>query len=227
KAISRGITMLARLVLSSLRKVRDPLSSLFLLKREVIEGVVLKPGNKILLQVLAGERGSDVREVPYIEGRWGKSALSLQEQLNCLKNILLLATEERELRRFVQFCLVGASGVGVNMGVFWLLTRVAGLSKPYDLAALILGIGAATLSNFILNEIWTFRDRRVGGITAAFWRTQKFTLVSIGAITLYYAVYTPLTRFTEIYDLVALAIAIGVGLVWNFSLNVLWTWRKK
>jgi len=133
------------------------------------------------------------------------------------------ATGPTGLGRFVRFGLVGLSGVGVNMGTFWLFTRVAHVK---DLVALVFAYTAATLSNFILNDVWTFRDKRVVGARATSTRAVKFGLVSGVAIGLYYAVYTPLTRFVGVYDLLALAMAIGVGLVWNFSVNVLWTWRK-
>jgi dolichol-phosphate mannosyltransferase len=165
-----------------------------------------------------------VEEVPHIEERMGeKGNLSLRERLNYLEHVFILAFRQRELRRFIQFGLVGLSGVGVNFGTFWLLTRGAGLG---DLVAVILGWATATLSNFILNDIWTFRDRRAGNAKAILVRAVKFFLVSLGAVGIYYAVYTPLTRFLGVYDLVAYAIAIGIGLVWNFSVNVLWTWRK-
>jgi dolichol-phosphate mannosyltransferase len=152
-----------------------------------------------------------------------KSNLSLRERLNYLEHLFILLLRQRELRRFIQFCFVGLSGVGVNFGTFWLLTRGAGL---WDLAAVILSWATATLSNFILNDIWTFRDRRAGKAKAILVRAVKFFLVSLGAMGIYYAVYTPLTRFLGMYDLVAYAIAIGIGLVWNFSMSVLWTWRK-
>ena len=227
KVISRVTTMLARLVLPSIRKVRDPMSGLFLLKRTVIEGVVLKPGHRILFQVLARGRSGEVTEVPYIEERaYGEGNVSLREQLGYVESIFLLATRERELRRIVQFCLVGLSGVGVNMGSFWLLTRYAGLSEPYDLIALILSIELATLSNFVLNDIWTFKDRRIGNIKSTLLRALKFNIISVGYFIIYYAIYTPLTRFTGIYDLVVMLIAIGIGFIWNFSMNLLWTWRK-
>ena len=162
--------------------------------------------------------------MPYIEERMGeKSNLSLRERLNYLEHLFILVLKQRELKRFIQFCFVGLSGVGVNFGTFWLLTRGAGL---WDLAAVILGWATATLSNFILNDIWTFGDRRVGNAKAILMRAVKFFLVSLAAVGIYYAVYTPLTRFLEVYDLVAYAIAIGIGLVWNFSMSVLWTWRK-
>ncbi|MBL7119355.1 MAG: GtrA family protein [Dehalococcoidia bacterium] len=225
RAISRGATMLARLALPSVRKVKDPMSGFFLLRRKVMEGTGHRPiGHGILLGTLAGAETWEVREVPYVEDRMGDEGhFSLGDELKRLAHIFILATTERELRRLIQFALVGLSGVGVNFGAFWLLTRAAGLP---DLVALLLGWATATLSNFILNDIWTFRDRRVGNIKATLVRALKFNLISVGAVGLYYASYTPLTRFLEVYDLVAYAIAIGIGLVWNFSMNVLWTWRK-
>lgn len=224
RIISWGSAMLTRLVLPSVRKVRDPVSGFFLLRRNVLEEIGLNSGSKIILQALAG-RADKVSEVPYIEkGTGQKGVSSHRNQLGYLKNIFLMATKEKELRRFIQFCLVGLSGVVVNIGAFWLLTRVAGL---YDLVALIIGLLASIISNFVLNEVWTFRDRRTGSVKAISVRVLKFDLVSAGAIALYYGIYTPLTRFWLGEDsFLALAIAIGVGLIWNFSANTLWTWRK-
>jgi putative flippase GtrA len=51
--------------------------------------------------------------------------------------------------------------------------------------------------------------------------------VSGVAIGIYYAIYTPLTRYLDVYDLLALGTAIIVGMLWNFSVNFLWTWRKR
>jgi dolichol-phosphate mannosyltransferase len=144
--------------------------------------------------------------------------------LGFVRRNLEVLIKEGGLKRLIQFGLVGLSGVGVNFGTFWVLTRAAHLK---DLAALILAIAAATLSNFILNDIWTFRDKRVARIDATLVRAFKFGLVSLGGVAIYYAIYTPLTRFLEVYDLLALAAAIGVGLIWNFSVNVLWTWRRR
>jgi len=138
-------------------------------------------------------------------------------------NTLIRIIKEPRIIRFIKFCLVGLSGVVVNFGAFWLLTRYIGL---LDMAAIILSWAAATLSNFTLNELWTFRDRREGDNKAVLVRAMKFFLVALTAMGLYYAVYTPLTRFLGVYDLLAYAIAIVVGLVWNFTASILWTWRK-
>ena len=226
KIISKVATTFGRVFLPSARKVTDPMSGFFLLRREVIEGVELKPiGYKILLEVLVRGNVGTVKEVPYTfrERSWGESNLNLEEQVNYLKHVFRLAGTEKEIKRLVKFGIVGLSGVGVNMGTFWVLTRGVGL---YDLVALIFGIEASIVSNFILNDIWTFSDRRFGRIKSAIGRALKFNLVSIGAIVIYYATYTPLTRELGVKDMLALLIAIGLGVVWNFGVNSLWTWER-
>jgi len=146
------------------------------------------------------------------------------EQAKLPACLIALVTSPTGLGRFVRFALVGLSGTGVNMGTFWLLTRVA---HAPDLAAIVAGYVAATLSNFMLNEVWTFRDRRTKGAEATMTRLARFCVVSGVAIGIYYAIYIPLTRNLEVYDLLALGIAIVVGMLWNFSANSLWTWRKR
>jgi len=54
-----------------------------------------------------------------------------------------------ELWRFLKFLLVGASGVVVNEGLYFLLTRYAGLP---DTIALAIAIETSVISNFIFNE---------------------------------------------------------------------------
>src|SRR5262245_15882434 len=61
------------------------------------------------------------------------------------------------LRRFSRFFAVGASGVLVNMGVLILLTESFGV--PYAISSL-LAIELSILSNFLLNNAWTWADRR-------------------------------------------------------------------
>ena len=147
-----------------------------------------------------------------------------REQPGLLRRLLALVIRPTGLGRFVRFGLVGLSGTGVNMGTFWLLTRIAHCP---DLVAVVIGYVAATLSNFTLNDLWTFRDRRTKGAEAMMTRLARFCVVSGVAIGIYYAIYTPLTRYMDVYDLLALGTAIIVGMLWNFSVNFLWTWRKR
>ncbi len=59
-------------------------------------------------------------------------------------------------RRYVQFCLVGASGVAVDMFLIFLLASPAGLGWSLSLSKVI-AAEVALLNNFIWNDLWTFR----------------------------------------------------------------------
>ena len=227
RIISKGATTIARIALASVRRIKDPLSGFFLFRKDIIEGTALTPkGYKILLEVLVRGRAEKVSEAPYIfrERERGESNLTLRQELDFIEHIIQLAWFEGDLKRFIKFCIVGATGFGVNMGGYWILTRLAEL---YDLAALIIALETSILSNFTLNELWTFRDKRTGGKKDVLIRMVKFNLVSVGAICIYYAIFIPFTRYLGIYDLLALLVAVFVGLVWNFSVNFVWTWKVR
>jgi dolichol-phosphate mannosyltransferase len=67
RIISWTATLLARVLLSEkIRRIKDPMSGFFLMRRSVMEGRALKPlGYKILLEVLARGNYQKVVEVPY------------------------------------------------------------------------------------------------------------------------------------------------------------------
>ena len=82
-----------------LSSVRDPMSGFFILKRAVIDSVVLRPvGYKILLEVLARGKYQTIKEIPYVfeERKMGKSKLGPKE---CFDFLLHLWRLSREIRR--------------------------------------------------------------------------------------------------------------------------------
>jgi dolichol-phosphate mannosyltransferase len=67
KIISWTATLLAMVLPAKIRRVKDPMSGFFLLRRSVVEGRALKPlGYKILLEVLARGNYEKAVEVPYV-----------------------------------------------------------------------------------------------------------------------------------------------------------------
>jgi len=147
-----------------------------------------------------------------------------RKQAGLLARLLALAIRPTGLGRFIRFGLVGLSGVFVDMPIFWALTSVAHVR---DLIAILPAYAAATLWNFTLNDIWTFRDRRENTLRATLIRAGKFGLVSLIPLAYRLATYYPLTRISDVKKLLAYAIAIVVGMAWNFGVNFLWTWRKR
>jgi len=74
--------------------------------------------------------------------------------------------------RFLKFCAVGASGVLVNLAVLWLLTELEVRASFASAWAIEVSI----LTNFVINERWTFADRSQGSLVG---RAVRFQLVSL------------------------------------------------
>ena len=226
KIISKGSKLLAQVLLPSARGIKDPLSGFFLLRREVIDGVELSPtGYKILLEVLVKGRASEIAEVPYIfrVRERGTSNLTGGEGIRYLKHLYRLEGLHG-LIRFIKFCLVGLSGVLVNEGLLWLLTENFEL---YYLLSAAIAVETAIITNFILNDIWTFRDRRTPGNKSLLGRGLKFNLVSLGGLGINIAILWTFTEVVGINYLISNLIGIAGATLWNFTINTLWTWRVK
>lgn len=174
KLASIGATYVARVFLPQVRKIKDPVSGLFALKREVIQDVIdqLNPlGFKILMEILVKGKYSKVVEVPYVfqPRKAGSSKLSGKVIMEMIIHTLKLSWWSGELQRMIKFTLVGLTGIFVNLGALYYLVEkskifaeILGLGGRYvalNIAALM-AFEASVLSNFILNDIWTFRDLR-------------------------------------------------------------------
>jgi putative flippase GtrA len=82
-------------------------------------------------------------------------------------------------RRFLKFGAVGASGVGVNLVCLWLFADLLGFHANLASA---LAIEVSIISNFLLNEVWTFSDRKNGEVGLP-GRALRFHMVSLlGAV---------------------------------------------
>jgi dolichol-phosphate mannosyltransferase len=237
RIISKGAIALAHLLLPSIRKVKDPMSGFFAFKREALGKACLSPrGYKILLEILVAGKFQNAAEVPFTfeSRRLGASKLNAREQIEYLRHLFSLMWRTGELWRFIKFCLVGLSGVVVNYGLYWLLTRVAGFA-PLDNAAtggiasgnaaMAISIETSIITNFILNNYITFADRNVGGIKAFLGRLLKFNLICLVGGLIQIGVANLLTITLGIYDLISVLIAIVVAMLWNYLLNTWLTWR--
>ena len=121
-------------------------------------------------------------------------------------------------KRFLKFSLVGGSGVLVNMLCLYFLTD---LFRVYYLISSIVAIEISILSNFLLNNIWTWNDRRKDSI---FKRLMKYHItVGFTAIAANWLLLLLLTELGGMHYLLSNVIGISVGMLVNFVLNDLWT----
>ena len=147
-----------------------------------------------------------------------------KKQAGLLSRLLKLVTSPTGFGRFIRFGLVGLSGVFVDMPIFLALCNYAGVP---DLLAILPAYAAATVWNFTFNDLWTFRDRRERTKRSALTRFGKYVVVSLPPLAYRLAAYWPLKEVVDYQRLLAYAIAIVVGMAWNFGVNFLWTWRKR
>jgi putative flippase GtrA len=123
--------------------------------------------------------------------------------------------------RPIRFGLVGLSGAIVNSGVLWGL--VWGMGLPVLLAS-VLATEAAILSNFLLNDRWTFRTAARQGRLVR--RLVRFNGVALGGMAITAAVLAALTAHGHLPLLFANLLAVGAAMAWNYVVNSRWTWGQ-
>lgn len=206
----------------------DPMAGFFMLRREVVDDVVpylSTAGFKILLDVLASSPTSlRVAEIPFhfrqrVHGESKLDSFVLWEYLM----LLVDKTIGRYVpSRFVLFALVGTTGL-ISHFIALLALRL-GIGTSFALAEVIASLVAMT-SNFFLNNMLTYRDRRLKG-WGALWGLLSFCAVcSIGAIT-GVGVAQVLFDRNEGWMLAGGASAL-IGVVWNFAVSSTITWSRK
>jgi len=165
--------------------------------------------------------GARIEEVPvdFIERSEGKSKLGLSDILEFIVNAWWIRF--RSSRTFIKFALVGISGVVVNLGVFTALLA-AGVNK---FAASPIAIEVSIITNFLLNNFWTFRWRK----TTAKVRVKgiKFNIVSILALAFSFGTFVALSLlFPTIDPRIHQIIGIIPATFVNYFLNSYWTFRN-
>lgn len=225
RVISKAAIFLAHLTLPATRGVNDPVSGFFAFRGKILKGITLNPsGYKILLEILVRSEAAPVSEVPFHFRlrHAGESKLDAGQQKAYLRHLLRLMRDKGEFRRIIRFGLVGLSGVGVNMGLLWLLTEFGNLD--YRLASII-SIETAIISNFTLNDFFTFPDRRRSRHSFA-GRLGRFNLISLVGLGINWLVLWLFTESLGLYYLLSNLVGIALATVWNYFGNSWWTWRR-
>jgi dolichol-phosphate mannosyltransferase len=121
--------------------------------------------------------------------------------------------------RFVAFTLVGGVGVLIHLVVVALLLNGVGLDFAVSQAT---GSVVAMISNYSINNVLTYRDRRRRGLR---WLTGLASFVAacgVGALA-NVGVASYLFEHRTRWILAALA-GILVGAVWNYAVTRRYTW---
>lgn len=209
-------------------QVKDLMSGFFMLRREIVEQSVRNlsgVGFKILLDILASSpRSLTFVELPYCfrPRNAGESKLDTNAAIALAMTLLDKKLGCLLPPRVTAFLMVGGIGVIVHFTVLTTLLKLSGFS--FVLAQSMATLVAMT-SNYIINNLFTYRDVRLHGWK---WLTGwfSFTLVcSFGALA---NVGVASTLYQEDFSWGLSAFAgILIGTAWNYGVTSLYTWRLK
>jgi dolichol-phosphate mannosyltransferase len=128
-------------------------------------------------------------------------------------------------KRYAQFCVVGGSGVIVDMGIIWLLASPSALAWDLTVSKVI-AAEVALINNFVWNEVWTFRELSAAraGWLQRLSRLLRFNLICAAGIGLSVVLLN-----VQVYGLgwnvyLSNFIAIVLVSIWNFLLNLKFGW---
>ena len=223
--ISRIATKLSRVLVKA--DLADPMSGFFMIRREAFETAVRRmsgQGFKILLDLFASSPAPVLfREFPYRfrERQYGESKLDAL----VVWEYLMLVADKLIGRivpvRFISFLMIGGLGVLVN-----LLTLRLSLQFGASFAsAATAGTIVAMVSNFLLNNQLTYRDRRLRGVALLRGLVVFLIGCSIGGLA---GVGVSINVFggSKSWWLAGLAGA-AAGAVWNYAIASNFTWKSK
>ncbi|MGC9780211.1 MAG: glycosyltransferase [Candidatus Heimdallarchaeota archaeon] len=148
-------------------------------------------------------------------------------------------------KRLLKFSIVSLIGLGVNLAALnlteFIMYRFDSSVLEYnhqiwifsftiiDLVAIAMGIGAATISNYLLNRYWTFGKAKTERVTTQF---LKYAIVGgSGAILKYLLTTAFKTAFLLVIHsdrwatVPASAVAFVITVFWNYIWNEVWTFE--
>ncbi len=222
--ISDVATRLARLVVAA--DLNDPMSGFFMLTRPAFEQAVRRlsgQGFKILLDLFASTPVPyRFKEIPYVFGQRQHGESKLDSLV--VWEYLMLLTDKLVGRyvpvRFLSFAAIGSTGVLVHFITLFFGLKLVSFPTAQAIATVV-----AMTSNFALNNVLTYRDRRLTGrrfVTGLF---SFYLVCSLGAVA---NVGIASAAFANHYTWWVSGLAgVAVGVVWNYAVSSVFTWQHR
>ncbi|HZQ29888.1 MAG TPA: GtrA family protein, partial [Patescibacteria group bacterium] len=112
-----------------------------------------------------------------------RSKFNYNEMLSTFKVAIILGILDKQ--RFVKFAIVGATGFVIQTAVFEVLGVFTKILSPS--VATVIGGELAIISNFTLNNVWTFKEEKITGIKII-WKFIQFNLTSLLALLIQFVI---------------------------------------
>lgn len=229
--------LVSKIIARPFTNVSDPMAGFFAFNRNLLKpGLILNPlGFKIGLEMIVKAAPERITEIPiqFQEREFGESKLSLKEQINYLIHIKrLFEYKYKTIMEFIKFCLIGGSGMVVDLAMVYLsmqILMVSGIiSTSYRFrTARTIGFAFAVTSNFLLNRRFTFQGASRGNIRRQY---LSFFIVSILGFIVNFSIsvylHEHIAFFNRYYLLAALMGILGGTLI-NFAGSKFFVFKQK
>ena len=205
-------------------ELADPTSGVFVMARSAFDELVhdlSQQGYTLLLDIFASAgRLLRVAEMPLSSARedtaldsnaaWELGVLVLDKMVGWLLPV-----------RFVLFALVGTTGLFVHMTVLYTaLSGGAGFFVAQTAAVFV-----AMTWNFFLNNVITYRDRRLIGLAVLRGLLSFYAIYAVGAFA-NIGVGVLVFDNRQVWWLAGFSGAV-IGAVWNFTVSSFIVWRRR
>jgi dolichol-phosphate mannosyltransferase len=204
-------------------ELTDPASGCFMMRREALEKLtpsLSSLGYQVLLDLIATARGSlrivEIATPGATAG--GRSELKLALELTAL--LIGKLSGDAVSIRFLLFCFVGLSGVGVHLA----LLDAALVALPFTAAQTAATIGAM-IWNFTLNNTVTYGDQRLTGLAYLTGLVRFMIVCGIGAVS-NVGVASWIYANDNVWWIAGLGGAV-MGAVWNYAVSAVFVWRPR
>lgn len=190
RTLSRLFGQLGRFFLGV--NVTDPMSGYFIISRSLfLENAhrINPRGYKILLEFLGRGKNLRITELPHILKKrgFGRSKVGIR----ILADLLIALADIRMggilSPVFIKFCITGFAGVLVNLLGQWIgmefvekyfLNTMNDNIYTVSSFSVIFGFVLSVLFNFVLNNAWTFREKRLNAKSAILVSFPRFAAVT-------------------------------------------------
>ena len=114
----------------------------------------------------------------------------------------------------IQYYMVGASGVLVNLGILYMLADIAGF---WYVASQVVAISVSITTNFFFNRYWTFRGSIEDQRNSVMY--VKFIIISAIGMAIQMGITVTLVESSGCYHMYGAGIGIAVASAINYVLN--------
>jgi len=182
KAMSDLATRMSRLLIGD--ATTDPMSGFFMVRRSVVASCIYdlsQQGYKVLLDIItSAPRRLKIAEVPYTfrDRREGESKIDVMVLAEYGFLLIDKLTHGWIPPRFFLFAAIGGLGVAVHLATLYAMKSAA---LPF-LEAQVVASFTAMVFNYTLNNLITYRDRRLTGLRFVLGLGIFVMVCSIGAL---------------------------------------------